>query len=355
MWIVAIAGTLAYPASSLWAADTTPPTKPVVTATGTFTATERALRAGWTSSDPESGIAACQYQILSSSSSTPIVNWTSTGVSTSVARANLSLTQGRSYYFTVKTKNGAGLWSTPGSSNAVLVDFTPPSPPVSPIEGPSPTSRIDDDYDADGSYWVSWLPANDQESGIDTYELQEQRGPDGSWTSLGLVPSLYFKISGRPQNTRAVYRVRAKNRVGLWSDWSPPSDGILVDKTPPSPVTVSGDGLVTASRTRLHATWTAARDPESGIVDYQYQIIELAPRVTRLPVNWASVGTSTEFTRTDLPLKAGGTYYVAVRARNGSGLSSYGISMRIRVEVDTTPPVVRITYPTKGMLLRAAK
>jgi hypothetical protein len=44
-------------------------------------------------------------------------------------------------------------------------------------------------------------------------------------------------------------------------------------------------------------------------------------------VNWTSVGTDTSVTKTGLKLRAGTTYYFAVKAYNGQGLSSdVGIS-----------------------------
>ncbi len=39
-------------------------------------------------------------------------------------------------------------------------------------------------------------------------------------------------------------------------------------------------------------------------------------------VNWTSVGTNTEVTKTGLSLSAGTTYYFAVKAKNGQGLWS---------------------------------
>lgn len=233
-------------------------------------------------------------------------------------------------------------------------DTTPPLTPTAPVEGPFPTWRIDYDYSARSSYWVSCYPTTDPESKIATYEFQERQAPDGSWTSLGLRPSVSFPINGRPQNTRWVYRVRAKNRTGLWSAWSPTSDGILVDMTPGSWVTVSDDGVATTSRTTLHAVWTPALDAESGIVKYEYQITETLPSVYKRRVGWTSVGLATEVTRTDLSLKNGGTYYFTIRATNGAGLVSWGASNGIRVEADTFPPVVKIAYPTNGTLLGAA-
>ncbi|MDP3703705.1 MAG: fibronectin type III domain-containing protein, partial [Candidatus Omnitrophota bacterium] len=324
------------------AADTTPPTKPVVTDDGTATTSTSQLHAAWTSSDPESGIAEYQYLIRQDSTSgTIIINWTSTGTTASVTHTGLSLIQGKKYYVGVKAKNGGGLWSSVGYSDGITVDTTAPSAPGLPQEG---SSTIDLDYDDNGSYTVYWAAASDLESGISVYEVQERIGPSGSWTTLTNSRSgTNFSVSGRLDKTTYFYQVRAKNKAGLWGPWSPVSDGILVDKTAPSAVTVTDDGVTTYSTTSLHATWTASSDAESGIIEYQYRIRQDSTSGTVI-VAWTSVGLSREVTRTGLSLIVGKKYYLGVRAKNGAGLySSVRYSDGILVQADTTPPTGTIS------------
>ncbi len=327
--------------SAAFAADTTPPSTPMVTDDGAYTASTTSLHAAWTSSDLESGIAEYQYLIRQGSTSgTIIVNWTSVGLATEVTHTALSLLQGKLYYVGVKAKNGAGLWSSVGYSNGIRVDTTAPSAPGTPTEGSSAT---DYDYDSDGTYTVYWTAASDAESGIGAYELQEWVGTTGAWTTLtSTTTSRSFTVSGRLHNTQYFYQVRAKNKAGLWGPWSPTSDGILVDKTAPSTVTtVTDDGAVNANSTTLHAIWTASSDPESGVVNYQYLIRQdsTSGTIGTILVNWTSVGLATEVTRTGLSLINGKLYYFGVRARNGAGLySSTRYSDGILVQADTTPP-----------------
>ncbi|MBI4342561.1 MAG: fibronectin type III domain-containing protein [Candidatus Omnitrophica bacterium] len=334
------------------AADTTPPTTPVVTDDGTSTTSTTQLHATWTSADPESGIAESQYLIRQDSTSgTILVTWTSTGPTASVTRTGLSLIQGKRYYFGVKAKNGAGLWSAVGYSNGISVDTTAPSAPGQPKEGSSTT---DYDYDGDGSYTVYWPAASDPDSGVSAYEVQERLGASGPWTSLTTTrTSPKFSVSGRVDKTQYVYQVRAKNGAGLWSPWSASSDGILVDKTAPLAVSVTDDGATTSSITTLHATWTASSDPESGIMSYEYLIRQDSTSGTII-VPYTSVGTATEVTRTGLSLIVGKTYYLGVRAKNGAArYSSIRYSNGILVQADTTPPVISFTSPTDGQILVA--
>jgi|GEM_PF-1276320 len=118
--------------------DTTPPTTPVVSDGGDSTTNLTQLHATWTSSDAESGVAEYQYAIGTSAGGTDVVDWTSAGTATSVTRTGLNLGVGSTYYFSVKAKNGEGLWSAVGSSNGILV--VEEETPVEPSEdGGMPT------------------------------------------------------------------------------------------------------------------------------------------------------------------------------------------------------------------------
>jgi hypothetical protein len=68
----------------------------------------------------------------------------------------------------------------------------------------------------------------------------------------------------------------------------------------------------------LSATWTAY-DPQSSISLYSYAI-GINPGGSDV-VDWTST-SSTSFSRTNLNLRLGQTYYVAVKARNAGGLWS---------------------------------
>ena len=112
----------------VFAEDTTPPARPIVSDEGTYTTSLIQLHASWSSADPESGIAEYQYLIRRGSRyGTILVPWSSSGAATSIIQTDLKLLQGRTYYFWVKAKNGAGLWSSPGYSDGIRVDTTAPS------------------------------------------------------------------------------------------------------------------------------------------------------------------------------------------------------------------------------------
>ena len=91
----------------------------------------------------------------------------------------------------------------------------------------------------------------------------------------------------------------------------------VYDATPPSPPTVSDDGIYTGSTSTLHASWTGAEDPESAIVKYYYAIGTAAGSTD--VADWTEALDSS-VTRSGLTLAVGSTYYVAVKAENAVGL-----------------------------------
>ncbi|MFH1778792.1 MAG: Ig-like domain-containing protein [Candidatus Omnitrophota bacterium] len=102
--------------------DNSPPTTPVVTDDGAYTTSLNSLHATWVSQDPESGIVECQYSIGTTKGGTDLIDWTSVGSNTEITINNLTLSQGKTYYFNVKAKNGVGLWSQIGSSDGIIAN-----------------------------------------------------------------------------------------------------------------------------------------------------------------------------------------------------------------------------------------
>jgi len=81
------------------------------------------LSANWEpSSDPNSGIAKYWYAIGTTPGATDVVGWTDNAQNTTITNSSLALTDGQTYYFSVKTENGAGLTSI-CSSNGVTVNI----------------------------------------------------------------------------------------------------------------------------------------------------------------------------------------------------------------------------------------
>ena len=117
--------------------DSSAPGTPEVTDEGQYTVKTDQLYAGWSSSDNESAISEYQYAVGTSSGATDMAGWTSAGTDISVTKSGLSLSEGATYYFSVKARNEAELWSDAGYSDGITVDSTAPSTELSGVDSDS--------------------------------------------------------------------------------------------------------------------------------------------------------------------------------------------------------------------------
>ena len=139
--------------------DTTPPSMGAVLIDSPNANLVSQLHAAWSAVDAESGIIEYQYNITDESPSGAIIrNWTSTGVTLEVTAMGLSLIKGHAYYFNVKARNAAGLWSgTASSSGTTLVQSAPLISEITPrdggifeVDGTVPFNIIAADAEGDG-------------------------------------------------------------------------------------------------------------------------------------------------------------------------------------------------------------
>lgn len=357
-------------ASIAESADTTPPPVPLVTDTGATAVWTQPYTLVFTiaGNDPESGVVSFGYNLHQDSPTGPVVSSNpelfssqlqSLGSTQLYIPADM-VTIGKTYYLEARVKNGVGLWSAWGHSDGILVvgsDTTPPAAPVVTDDGQYTTSTT--------TLHASWS-ASDAESGIAEYQYKIlQKLSNGNlatlidWTSTGTanqatrsdIVSLVGKqkVNGLPSGTLYFFQVKAKNGVDLWSDVGV-SDGITADNTPPDPVTVTDDGATTTGTSSLHAVWTAASDPHSGIAGYEYEIRRDSASGSFVR-GWTSVGNVTQITAPNLFLTLGASYFIGVRSTNGAGLvSAAAYSDGILVQpTDTTPPTAP-GQPTEGLV-----
>lgn len=102
------------------ATDATPPTTPVVVSATGYIDEAHPLSASWTASDPETGIESYSYAVGNQPGAEDVVPWTNVGLVTYVSRPDLQLTQGHSYYVSVKARNRVLLASAVGTSGAIV-------------------------------------------------------------------------------------------------------------------------------------------------------------------------------------------------------------------------------------------
>jgi hypothetical protein len=184
--------------------DNTAPTTPVITDDGVSTVDASRLHCIWSSSDPESGITEYQYEITENSAFGSIISdWTSAGTSTEITKTGLNLKAGK-VYFSVKAKNGAGLWSEVGHSDGIRVVNSLPSAPNNLSASALSVSEIR----------LDWQDNSNNEDGFQVERSLKFTGP---FTSIGKWPkdTLTCVSSGLQPDTTYYYRVNAyHNREG---------------------------------------------------------------------------------------------------------------------------------------------
>ncbi|HPS26401.1 MAG TPA: T9SS type A sorting domain-containing protein, partial [Bacteroidales bacterium] len=83
------------------------------------------LSANWmASTDTNSDIARYWYAIGTTQGGTDVAGWTDNGQNTCVTKSGLTLSAGQTYYFSVKTENGAGIISVCNSNGVIVMDPT---------------------------------------------------------------------------------------------------------------------------------------------------------------------------------------------------------------------------------------
>ncbi|MEW6200373.1 MAG: FG-GAP-like repeat-containing protein, partial [bacterium] len=306
------AGLQSIPASSDGqTVDTSAPTAPAAVNDGTgaditYAASATQLSANWSSSsDPESGIARYWYAIGSTAGATDVVDWTDNGTATAVTKTGLTLTNGQTYYFTVKAENGAGLLNGATDSDGQEVETTSPLPISYVYDG----TTVDIDYLTNTTQLsANWAASSDPESGVVRYlyAIGTSAGATDvvDWTDNGTATGVTKTGLSLTGGQIYYFTVKSENGAGLESAESS-SDGQTVDSTEPVQVSFVYDGTGDdidniTSTTELSANWAASSDPESGVVRYLYAIGTDAGATD--VVDWTDNGTATGVAQTGLSL-----------------------------------------------------
>jgi hypothetical protein len=116
--------------------------------------------------DALSGIEKYEYAIGTTSGGTDVVDWTDNSTDTTVTRTDLTLTNGTTYYISVRSTDNVGNVSSVASSDGITIDTDAPTI-ASVIEGSLTT---DVDYqNSDTTLIIVWT-GSDTASGISAYE-----------------------------------------------------------------------------------------------------------------------------------------------------------------------------------------
>ena len=302
-------------------------------------------------SEPESEVWYYKWAIGTSKCGTqvqPLINigWSNYANTT---MTDLIFRSGVKYFVTVTSRNRAGLVSQ-SCSDALVFDSTPPLP--GKVNVGEPSSKIGGKTFINSSVSMSWEGLTDQESGIRRCNISilDQVG-NIFFTATTNASSGNIKIPSSVHLPPGEYsaNVECMNNAGL-SSLS--SSVFVVDNTPPIPT-----GPIVAGVSRddsfqyqsdvnsITASWPPFTDDESGIENY-YFAIGSKPYQEDVD-SFENVRLATQFTKKNLRLSHGETYFITVISRNRAALSSNISSLGLKI--DTSKPLAESNAVQDGL------
>ncbi len=153
--------------------DDTPPDIPIVWDQGDFINLTQNLQANWLWSpvDQESGVAGYEWALLTDIQDMEAAEWHDAGTATQISLP-AGRTDGQTYYFAVKTINGAGLTNI-GISDGITVDATAPIihdvKVLDAVNIGNPETADDINYISSTQGLKLWITAYDWQSDVGSY------------------------------------------------------------------------------------------------------------------------------------------------------------------------------------------
>ena len=295
-----------------------------------------------------SGIQKYEYAIGNSSGGTDVVDWTNNSTDTSVTKAGLTLTNGTTYYLSIRAADNVGNVSTIVTSDGITVDTDVPII-SSVIEG---SLTADMDYqNSDTTLIIVWT-GSDTASGIAQYEYALGTASADSntvaWTNAGTATA--DTLTGLSLTEDSIYYLSARaTDVAGNPSVVVSGDGVTIDLTAPAGTIVNdgtGDDIAyTGSDSTLSAVWPAFTETVSGISKYEYAIGSSSGGTN--VVDWIGNATDTSFTKTGLSTTSGTAYYISVKATDNAENESTTITSD-GVIVDTGGPIAGTVFDGPG-------
>ena len=226
------------------------------------------------------------------------------------------------YYWRVRAVNAIGNYGGWSKAFYFTVDTLPPDAPLltSPVSG----------SEVVGTPTFVWS----RPSTAKYYQYQYNTVDDSETYIYRSEVTARYKVKPPAMETMTTYYwfVRAQDRAGNWSDWSPASTFMVVPPTPARPIQEEPRHKFLTNINTLELSW--------AVVDYAaaYHVqIATSSRFTTIVEEMDDLADITYSTGA----LADGGYYWRVRAKNENGIYGYWSSTRYFI-VDTTPPLVPV-------------
>jgi YD repeat-containing protein len=252
---------------------------------------------------------------------------------TTTTYSNTPLQDGNNYSYRIRAMDTSGnLGGYSNTATATLPDVTPPSIPNLTVTVFS-SNRID----------LSW-PASTDNVGVTGYEISRCQGAGCTPTVLTTLTGTSYNDTQRTANTSYTYKVRARDAVPNWSNYSTS----ITKSTPVVPAdtvlpTVPSAFVATAvSTAQVNLSWSPSTD---NLLQAYYEVERSPNKTTAYSVIGAPAGTSF----TDITASAGVTYLYRVRAVDGAGnKSAYSTIDLATTIMFTDDPLVAGVTPIKS-------
>ena len=288
----------------------------------------------WNGNDDLSGIEHYEYALGTASGGTDLLDWTAAGTDLSVDIPGLTLTEGDSYFGSVRAFDAAGNM-TELNGNGVIVDITPPYTGAA-IDITVLDNTTDQAYTGSANaLQASWAGFTDNLSGLNSYDyavgseslLTDIKG----WTSVSL-DTLMVDNSFTLENG-AIYYVSIRSTDDVGNVSVPIStDGITADHEGPFGFAATdGDSsdIDRQNYTDLYqGHWSMFEDLLSGLAFYETGLYDSTAGSYTL--SWDSSGIDTLIEFTGLSLVQDHEYALHIRAvdhvlNTGPVISSDGV------------------------------
>jgi Calx-beta domain/FG-GAP repeat len=193
--------------------DTTQPTTPTGLNDGIWTTSlNLSPSITWSAStDSTSGIDHYEFALGTISGGTDLVNWTSNGLVLLRVQSALTMTEGVSYYASVRAVDKAGNISTAANGDGFKPDVTAPSTPASMTDGLTSGSLTQTPS-------LSWAASTDALSGVNTYQVSIGTASGGTdvvaWSPIGNVTTAVISSLSLTEGLTYYASVRAVDQAG---------------------------------------------------------------------------------------------------------------------------------------------